>query len=274
MGFAAGNNAGIKEAGGEFIFLLNSDAVAEARWVEEVVKCAERNPSSGMFASRILQYDRRSIIDNTGHLIYRDGLNRGRGRLETDCGYYDREAEVFFPSGCAAMYQKEALAAESPFDEDFFAYGDDTDIGLMCRMGGWKCTYVPSAVVYHRYSASTSAYSKHKAFYVERNRIWIAVKYFPFLDLAVSPFYTLLRLFLQAYGAFSGKGAAGKFTGEFSKTDLLIILFKAYFSALKGLPAMFRKRSVIKKKSKVDSKHFRRWLKIFSISAGEIALKD
>lgn len=274
IGFAAGNNEGIRQNRGDYIFLINSDAVAQADWIEKIIESAERNPESGMFASKILQYDKRNVIDNTGHLIYRDGLNRGRGRLEVDCGQYDKEEEVFFSSGCAAMYRRIVFSDKEYFDEDFFAYGDDTDIGLMCRIMGWKCTYVPSAVVYHRYSASTSPYSKLKAFYVERNRIWIAVKYFPLPDLIISPFYTILRLLLQAYGALSGKGAAGKFTEEFSKIDLLIILFKAYLSALKGLPSMLNKRSSIKKKSRINSMQFRRWLKIFSISASEIALKD
>ncbi|RMF91924.1 MAG: glycosyltransferase family 2 protein [Candidatus Schekmanbacteria bacterium] len=273
-GFAGGNNEGIRNSRGEYILLINSDAVAEYNWIESLVKSADRNPESGMFASKILQYDKRKIIDNTGHLIYADGLNRGRGRLEEDRGQYDREEEVFFASGCAAMYRREAFPFFPPFDEDFFAYGDDTDIGLLCRIYGWKCTYVPNAVVYHRYSASTSPYSKLKAFYVERNRIWIAIKYFPLSNLVVSPIYTLLRFIFQAYGAISGKGAAGRFTEEFSKIDLFIILVKAYASAFLGLPKMIEKRRMIKKISKVDAKQFRRWLKEYAISATEIALKE
>ncbi|MBI5376056.1 MAG: glycosyltransferase family 2 protein [Candidatus Schekmanbacteria bacterium] len=273
-GFAAGNNTGIREAKGEFIFLLNSDAVAEKNWIKNIVEAGERNPHSGMFASKILQYDNREIIDNTGHLIYRDGLNRGRGRLEKDFGQFDIESEIFFPSGCAACYRKKMLDDTGLFDEDFFAYGDDTDIGLKCRVAGWGCTYVPTAIAYHRYSGSSSAYSKLKAFHVERNRAWISVKYFPPLALAISPFYTLLRFSLQAYGALSGKGAAGKFRAEYSAFDLIIILLKAYASAINGLPKMLEKRKKIKNISKVSSKEFNRWLKEFTISAREIALKD
>ena len=105
--------------------------------------------------------------------------------------------EVFFPSGCAALYRREMLDEVGLFDEDFFAYGDDTDLGLKGRLAGWKCLYVPKAIVYHRYSQSSGAYSALKAFYVERNRVWIAVKYFPLSLLLESPFYTFAALCLS-----------------------------------------------------------------------------
>ena len=79
------------------------------------------------------------------------------------------------------------------FDPDFFAYGDDTDVGLKARLAGWRCLYVPAAVVYHRSSATAGRYSPFKAYLVERNRVWILVKYFPLRYILLSPFYTILR---------------------------------------------------------------------------------
>src|SRR3972149_8610335 len=179
LGFSGGNNRGIEAAKGSYILLLNNDAVAEKKWIEELIISAEKYPKTGMCASKVLSYDNRNIIDNVGHLIYRDGLNRGKGRLEEDRGQYDNEEEVFFPSGCAALYRKKMLDEIGLFDDEFFAYGDDTDIGIKGRLAGWKCLYVPSAIVFHRYSGSSNPYSELKAFYVERNRVWIAIKYFP-----------------------------------------------------------------------------------------------
>jgi GT2 family glycosyltransferase len=160
------------------------------------------------------------------------------------------------------------------FDEDFFAYGDDTDLGLKGRLAGWKCVYVPGAVVHHRYSQSSGSYSPMKAFYVERNRVWIAIKYFPLSLLMTSPFYTLLRFLFQGYGALSGRGAAGKFSQEYSPFHLLRILIKAYASALKGFPKMWKKRKAIKKLTKVNLEEILSWFNRFGITVQEISLKD
>jgi GT2 family glycosyltransferase len=273
-GFAQGNNQGIRVARGKYLALLNNDAQADRHWLEELVKAAERAKRIGMLASKIYLQGREKVIDNVGHLIYRDGLNRGRGRLEVDHGQFDKKEEVLFPSGCAAFYRREMLEEVGLFDEDFFAYGDDTDLGLKGRLAGWKCVYVPGAVVHHRYSQSSGSYSPMKAFYVERNRVWIAIKYFPLSLLMTSPFYTLLRFLFQGYGALSGRGAAGKFSQEYSPFHLLRILIKAYASALKGFPKMWKKRKAIKKLTKVNLEEILSWFNRFGITVQEISLKD
>lgn len=273
-GFARGNNQGIEKAKGRYIALLNNDAEAESHWLEELVKVAEEDQRIGMLASKIYLYGSGKVIDNVGHLIYRDGLNRGRGRLEVDQGQFDEIEEVLFPSGCAALYRREMLEEVGLFDEDFFAYGDDTDLGLKGRLAGWKCLYVPQAIVYHQYSQSSGSYSPLKAFYVERNRVWIAVKYFPLPILLKSPFYTLLRFLLQGYGALAGRGAAGRFSQEHSHFNLLNILVKAYAAAIKGLPKMWKKRKEMKKLTQVSKGEIVSWFTRFGISVQEISLKD
>ncbi|MBU1205384.1 MAG: glycosyltransferase family 2 protein [Proteobacteria bacterium] len=273
-GFGKGNNQGIKKAKGKYIALLNNDAQADSHWLEELLKVAEEDPRVGMVASKIYLHGSGKVIDNVGHLMYRDGLNRGRGRLELDQGQFDAIEDVLFPSGCAALYRRAMLEEVGLFDEDFFAYGDDTDLGLKGRLAGWKCVYVPGAVVYHRYSQSSSSYSPLKAFYVERNRVWIAVKYFPLFLLLTSPFYTFLRFFFQGYGALSGRGAAGKFSQEYSHFHLLRILLKAYASAIQGLPKMWKKRKAIKKLTKVNLEEILSWFNRFGITVQEISLKD
>jgi len=274
VGFARGNNQGIRVAKGKYIALLNNDARADSHWLEELVRAAEENGRVGMLASKIYLHGSSKIIDNVGHLIYRDGLNRGRGRLEVDRGQFDKKEEVLFPSGCAALYRREMLEEIGLFDEDFFAYGDDTDIGLKGRLAGWKCLYVPEAIVHHRYSQSSGSYSPLKAFYVERNRVWVAVKYFPLSLLMKSPFYTFWRFFLQGYGALTGQGAAGRFSQQYSRLQLLIILVKAYVSAARGLTKMWKKRKEMKKLTRVSREEILSWLNRFGISAREISLKE
>jgi GT2 family glycosyltransferase len=273
-GFSGGNNRGIREACGKYIVLLNNDARADAHWLEEMVKIAEENPQVGMLACKVYLQEKLKILDNAGHLIYPDGLNRGRGRLEVDHGQYEKLEEVFFPSGCAALYRRTMLEEIGLFDEDFFAYGDDTDIGLKGRLAGWKCLYVPQAVVYHRYSQSSGSYSPLKAFYVERNRVWIAIKYFPPSLLLRTPFYTFWRFLLQSYGALTGRGAAGKFSREHSRRQLIRILIEAYVSAVQGLPKMWKKRKEMEKLTRVNQEEILSWFNRFRISAKEISLKE
>lgn len=275
LGFAEGNNVGIAVSSGYYVALLNNDAIAEPAWLEELSTAAENSGETyGMWASKILFYADRNVIDTAGHLIYPDGLNRGRGKGECDTGQYDKQEEVFFPSGCAALYLKKLFDDLGGFDKDFFAYGDDTDLGLKARLAGWRCLYVPAAVVYHKSSATTGVYSPFKAYLVERNRVWILIKYFPLLNIFLSIFYTLLRFVLQAYGALSGKGAAGRFVEAASKTELLRVLFKAYCDAIAGMPAMMKKRRDFRKHIKTGADDFNAWLRRFKISAKEISLRD
>lgn len=274
LGFARACNQGIEASRGDLVALLNNDTEAEPSWLSELVKSADGNPGAGMFASKTLFFDRRDVIDTTGHLIYPDGLNRGRGRLEIDEGQYDNKPDVFFPSGCAALYRKQMFDEIGTFDEYHFAYGDDTDIGIRGRLAGWKCVFVPTAVVYHRYSITTGEYSPAKVFLVERNRIWIVWKYFPMRRLLASPFFSLLRYCYQAYGAVTGKGAAGRFASQHSFWRLLTGVTKAYLCAFMQAPRVWKERGRMAKVKKVSEAEIDRWFRDYRMSVKEISLKD
>src|SRR5262249_20132210 len=165
---------------------------------------------------KILSFDERNVLDNVGHLIYADSLSRGRGRLEVDRGQYDREEEIAVASGCAVLLRRAMLTDVGLFDADLFAYCDDTDLGLRAQLAGWRCRSVPGAVVYHKSSAASAAYSPLKAFLVERNRAWVAIKCLPAPLLVISPLFTALRLSAQAWGALNRRGAAGRFATAYS----------------------------------------------------------
>ena len=274
LGYGGGNNVGIKSSEGKYVVLLNNDTRVHNRWLEELVNVAERDYKIGMCASKILNYDNPEIIDNTGLLMYPDGLARGRGRLEKDRGQFDKQEEVFFPSGCAALYRREMLDEIGLFDEDFFLYLDDVDIGLRGRLAGWKCMYVPDAVVYHRYSATAEPYSPLKAFLVERNRLWIVLKYFPVRLIFTSLFYTFLRYLVQGYGVLRGKGAGSHLLKSESALKSIGILIEAYLSALSRSGKMLKRRREIMKIKRVSNKDFYGWLKRYGIGVKEIALKD
>jgi len=273
QGFAGGVNAGIRVSRGEFVALLNNDASADREWLSSLVACMA-DPDVGMAASKILFYDRRDVIDKVGHLFYPDGLNRGRGAGETDRGQFEACEEVLFPDGCAALYRRSMLEDIGLFDEQFFAYGDDADLGLRARWRGWKCRYSPGAKVYHRHSMSLGKYSPEKAFLVERNRFWVAVKLLPLRLLLVSPLFTLWRFFWHLLSMLRRRGLAGGVTREHSAVGLLAALVRAYGSGFRGLGRILHKRRNIFRGRRITSAQFLELLRRHRISAKELAFRD
>jgi len=273
LGFGGGNNVGIRASQGRYIMMLNNDTRLDSKCIEELKRSIEKDDRYGACASKILLEYEDNLIDAAGIVVCPDGLSIGRGRLEKG-DRYDEEVEVFFASDCACLYRREMLEDIGLYDEDFFAYADETDMGWRAQLAGWKCIYNPKAIVYHFHSASTGTYSPFKAFLVERNRIWVAIKSFPFPLLVFGQFYTFWRYLLQAYGAFAGRGAAGRFTSDFSKIELVKILIKVYLSLWKQLPLMLRKRRVIQKKRRISNREVFKLIRQFGISAKEIALRE
>jgi GT2 family glycosyltransferase len=273
-GFAKACNQGIDAGSGDLIALLNNDTEAHPDWLAELVRAAEKHPEAGMFATKTLLFDKRDTIDTAGHLIYRDGLNRGRGRLEIDRGQYDDKTDVFFPSGAAALYRRKMFDEIGLFDERHFAYGDDIDIGIRGRLAGWKCIFVPGAVVYHMYSATTGKYSPMKLYLVERNRLWIVLKYLPMKYVLLNLFYTKIRYLYHFYGIVRGQGASGRSVSEHSFWELASTVYRAYWDALKGFPRVWRERKRMMKLKKVTDREIDRWFGDYGISAKEIALRE
>jgi GT2 family glycosyltransferase len=276
LGFARANNQGIAIAKGKYIALLNNDTVVDREWIKSLLAKAESSSEKvGMWAGKILSMQEPGKIDSVGGLmISPDGIAKGRGRLEEDVGQYDNDDEVFIPSACAALFKKEMLDEIGLFDEDFFAYCEDTDIGLRARLAGWRTVSVPKAVVYHYYSGTTGKYTSMKAYLVERNHVWLAVKNFPLSRLLFFPFYTIWRYMFQVYGILLKRGAGGRFVEDFSGARLFIILVKAFWSALGGIPMMARKRHSVQAKRAVSKKEISDWFKRYGLSMKELVLKD
>jgi len=274
LGFTGGNNVGIQASKGEYIVLLNNDTWVDPHWLEELAKATRFDPPIGMWGSKVCSYYQRDRIEGVGELIYWDGLCRARGQYEQDHGQYNVIEEILFPPGCGAMYRKSLFDEIGLFDEDFFAYADDSEIGIRARLAGWRCLYVPRAIIYHKNSGTGGQHSPFKAFYVERNRFWVTLKYFPLPLLLFTPFFTIWRFAFQAYGALSHQGAAGKFTQMHSPWHLIGILFNAYGSGFRGLPKMWKKRRRLSRLRKVSFGEIFSLFRQFGISAREISLRD
>lgn len=273
-GFCGGNNAAWARSSGELVVLLNNDAELDEHFLAEMAQAADRHPDMGMFAANVRMFDRREVFDSTGLLVFPDGICRSRGWLEADHGQYDEAEEVLCPNGCAAVYRRAMIEDVGLFEEAYFAYLEDLDLGLRGQLRGWRCLYVPTALAYHKKSMSGGYHSAFKAYLVERNRIWNAVRLLPLRLLVLSPLWTLARYLGQAYATASGQGMSSQFRRDYSRSELLRILLRAYAAALAGLPRAWRQRRRIQARRRLGMVAVYRLLRRHRLPLRDMAFKD
>ena len=176
-GFSGGVNAGAKVAQGEVLALLNNDAVARPDWAAALVDALERHAEAGMAASKMLLYDRPTVINAAGDIFRTDGIPGNRGVWQEDRGQYDCEEWVFGGCGGAVAYRRAMWQALGGFDERFFMYCEDVDLNWRAQLAGFRCIYTPQAVVRHRLSATGGGATA--SFYTGRNTLWVLAKDLP-----------------------------------------------------------------------------------------------
>ena len=270
-GFCAANNQGFDASRSELVALLNNDAEADPGWLAALEAAIETNQDIGMAASKILVWEDPSRIDKAGHLIYPDGQNRGRGTGQIDRGQFDRLEEVLWPDGCAAMYRRAMLDEVGGFDEDFFAYADDAELGLRGRIAGWRCLYAPGAVVRHHRGATLGLNSARRLTLIERNRVLLVVKLFPWNLLWANGAYFLARVTAGLWAALRNKGELRRYQGPAGKLSAAAALLRGSFSALPLIPSMLRKRRSFRPKRRLTPRQIRRLLLHYRISLKEIS---
>lgn len=241
LGYGLGVNLGAARAGSEWLALLNADAVPDPRWLERMLVASRAVPHCGMVACKIYLDRRSQILDKVGHRLAIDGQNFGCGHGLVDDGRYDALREATWPDGCAGLWRRTAFEKVGGMDGDFFAYADDADLGIRMRLAGWRCALAPDAVVEHRHSASLGAYSPRKIYLVERNRMWLVAKYFPWRLILANPFLWSWRALLTLRAGSRGVGPwAGVAAGN--RRAALVAILRAHVDALRGLPREWAKR--------------------------------
>jgi len=275
-GFCAANNQGFSVSQSEYIALLNNDAEADPGWLAAMLDAIQIKPDVGetdvgMVASKIMVWEDPSIIDKCGHLIYPDGQNRGRGHGQIDRGQFNRQEEVLWPDGCAALYRRAMLDEVGGFDEEFFAYADDAELGLRARIAGWTCLYAPGAVVKHHRGATLGLNSARRLTLIERNRVLLVVKLFPWNLLWANGAYHLIRVGAGMAAALRGKGEIRRYPGVKGKLTAATALLKGTLSALPLIPSMIRKRRRFRSKHRLSPKQVRRLLLRYRIKLRDLS---
>lgn len=232
LGFAAANNQAIEFADGSpWIMLLNPDAIPEPDWFRLMMAAAREHPDVSMFGSRLIRADEPTILDGDGDSYHVSGMPWRQGHGLPVPTTVAKPREVFAPCAAAALYRREALLAVGGFDEDFFCYVEDVDLGFRLRLAGHCCLQVSSAVVRHVGSVSVGRHSGFYIFYSHRNLVWAYVKNMP---------WPLFWLFLPLHLSLNIASLI-----LFSVQGKSIQIFRAKKAALSGLPRMWRKRRQI-----------------------------
>jgi len=237
VGFAAASNRGIAAAETEFVALLNPDAFPEPGWLAALLAAAAAHPEYAAFGSRQMRAGRSGILDGIGDRWHFSGLSWREGHGQPIQPEDLQPREIFSPCAAAALYRRQALLDVGGFDEDYFCFGEDVDLGYRLRLAGQRARFVPAAVVEHVGGGSTPG--EVATYFGHRNTLWTLVKNTPGPLLAPALLAHLLQsILLGSVVAARGRGRA---------------FARAKWDALRGLPRAWQKRRAVQATRKVST---------------------
>ena len=238
-GFAAANNCALEHAGNaDLIMTLNPDAFVRKGCLQALLDAADKHVEYDSFACRMMSGD--STLDGAGDNYHISGLpwRHLHGKKLTEKALV--ECEVFSPCAGAALYRKSALDEVGGFDENFFCYVEDVDLGYRLQLAGKRCLYLPNALVDHLGSAISNKYPGFAVYHGHRNLVWTFVKNTPLpLLLLMTPLHLLMSLLVACVCVMRGQGR---------------IYMKAKVDAIRGLPQVWKQRRRVQ-----DSRRLSLW---------------
>lgn len=240
-GFARANNLAVAQCQTSWIALLNPDAFPHPDWLESLMRVASDRPDVAAFGSLQLQDANTGLLDGEGDAMHWSGLiwRRGHGCAFQEKATLSPPYTVFSACAAAVLYRRAAFQQVGGFDEDFFCYGEDVDLGFRLRLAGYEAVQVPQARVVHQGSALTGGRrSSFSVFYGQRNLLWIYLKNMPgWLFWLLLPFHGMMHL-VQVVRFCAGRQCS--------------TVCDAKLQALRGLPKMWLKRGEIQSRRVVN----------------------
>jgi GT2 family glycosyltransferase len=236
-GFCKGNNIGLTYAKGKFITLLNNDTVTDQNWLKEIIKPMLRDEQVGLCASLMINYYNCDVVDTAGdgYDICGVGYKIGEGEPVEN---HQQKKEVFGACAGAALYRKSMIEKIGFFDEMFFAYGEDIDLSFRAKLAGYKCIYVPKAIVFHKVNQTMGTKSDFLVFHTRRNIEYTYFNNMPFLLLLLLlPFHILYNILTLIEALYNRK---------------LSLFISSKFIFLKNLKFVFIQRWKVQKQRKIS----------------------
>jgi GT2 family glycosyltransferase len=244
-GFARANNVAARAARRfDTLALLNPDAVADAGWLEALMGAADREPTVAAFASQMRLASAPAYLDGAGDSYHVSGRAWRNGHQTSSADWPAINAEVFAPCAAAALYRRAAFEEVGGFDERYFCYFEDVDLGFRLRLRGHRCLYVPTAVVHHVSSALSGYRSDFAVYHGERNAIWTFIKDMPGpLLWAYLPQHLALNIAALLYYPWRGQGR---------------VVARAKLDACLGLGSVLKHRREVQRTRRVSAWTLRR----------------
>ena len=226
-GFAAANNLGIHATDKTWVALVNPDAFVAKNWLQVLLDAVCSNPQVSVFSSELVDARDHSKLDGQGDCYHVSGL-MWRRKNGQPLGSPPSRLPFFAPCAASAMYLRSAVLEVGGFDEDYFCYIEDVDLGFRLRLAGYQCEHIQEAVTYHIGSGITERESDFSIYHGHRNLVWT---YFKNMPAGPRWRYMWQHLLMNIVSIvfYTAKGRPG-------------VIFKAKWHAIKGLPAQIRKR--------------------------------
>jgi GT2 family glycosyltransferase len=250
VGFARANNIAVEHVQDcEWVALVNPDAFPEPTWLERLDEAASARPEFGFFASRLIAGSHGTTLDGTGDFYHVSGWAWQRGHGQR-VGQVDDdpqgEEEVFAPCAAAALYRRDAFQAVGGFDESYFCYFEDIDLGFRLRLAGHRCLYVPQAVAIHLGATTSGRESDFAVYHAHRNLVWTYLKNMPTgLLLLYLPHHLFVNVLTLGWFSLRGHPRA---------------IFRAKLDALRGLRRVLATRRDVQARRLVEAGDIRRAL--------------
>lgn len=199
-GFCRGNNIGLEHASGEFVALLNNDTKVDPNWLKELIQEIQSDPNIGICSSCMVNYFKPEYLDTAGdgYDICGVGFKIGNQMRVSE---YRNKRDTFGACAGAVMYRRSMINKIGFFDEEFFAVGEDIDLSFRARLSGYRCVYVPTAIIHHKINQTVGTRSNMLLYLSRRNLEYTYFKNMPMplliLTLPLHFLYNLLT-FIQA----------------------------------------------------------------------------
>lgn len=231
-GFTGGNNAGVREARGRYVALLNNDTEAEPDWLARLLAGLDEANGVTLVTSRVVYMDAPDVLDSAGDGFTRAGgaFKHGHGQPVSTAGV---SREVFGVCGAACLMPTALFRELGGFDDAFFASHEDVDLSYRARLRGHRCRYVADAIVHHKGSATLGRMSGYAVFHGQRNLEWVYVKNTP---------AGLLWRTLPAHLVYNGAAAL-----HFARLGLFSVFLRAKAAALRDLARVRRQRAEVQR---------------------------
>lgn len=238
FGFAVGMNRAVAQSTGEWIGLINPDAFMDAGWLDAMKAAITQYPDVKLFTSLQLDAEHPDRLDGAGDALTFFGFPYRAG-IGHSVPPHMNIAEVFAPCGAAMLIRRDLWEQLGGFDEDFFCYCEDADLGFRARLLGERCLFVPQAKVNHIGSASLGVRSDFALYHGYRNRLWLYLKTMPpGLLIITLPIHIGLTLVGALKDTLKGKGR---------------LVFRALRDAFWSLRPILEHRKLIQKTRQIGS---------------------